>query len=255
MALPLPNTEAGTTGTTGTTGATQQTQQQSTQQQSTQQTQQQTQQTQATPTRPDYLPDTYWDATKNAPKADELKALFDGHTKRQAELITDPAKVELKTELKDRAGNPIEINRDEPLVKAVLEMAKGRFSGSDVNALVETVITAELASAEAEHQEYLQFGGGDEAKAKARTNAIFERGATLLGKDDQGKPTDEGKKAMATIMAGLSTKAQFEALEKLIGAEPAAAAAGGGGGNVTNIAESWYGKDGLSGPGSQKKAS
>lgn len=203
--------------------------------------------------RPDYLPENYWDATKNAPKADELKALFDGHTKRQAELITDPAKVELKTELKDRAGNPIEINRDEPVVKAMLDLAKERgLTTGDVNALTEVVVTSQLAAVEAEHQEYLAFGGGDEAKAKARTNAILERGATLLGKDDQGKPTDDAKKQMATIMAGLSTKAQFEALEKLIGGEPAAAAAGGTGAKPTDIAKSWYGETGLDGPGMKK---
>ena len=208
----------------------------------------------AATTRPDYLPETFWDPTKNAVKDTDLKAHFENHSKRQAEVFSDPTKFQFKTELKDAEGKPIELNTDEPLVKAVFGLAKERgLTTGDVNALTEVVLQAEIASAEAEKKEYLAFGGGDEAKALARLTALATRGATLLGKDDQGKPTADAQKAMNTIIAGLSTKAQFEALEKLIAGDPAAAT-GAGAGKTPDIAKSWYGEDGLSGTG-MKKAS
>ena len=243
LPLLLPNTDGGENGGGGGGGNQQQ-----------QPNQQPNQQAQPAPTRPDYLPESFWDPTKNAVKGDDLKAHFESFSKRQAEIVTDPAKVELKSALKDRAGNPIDINREEPLVKAVLALAKDRgLTTGDVQAMTDMVVQAELAAAEAEQQEFLAFGGGDEAKANARLTALIARGATLLGKDDQGKPTADAMKAMNTIAAGLSTKAQFEALEKLIGVDPAAAS-GTGSGKPADIAKSWYGEDGLSGTG-MKKAS
>lgn len=45
---------------------------------------------QSQPARPDYLPESFWDAATNSVKATDLKAVFDAHTATQARLALVP---------------------------------------------------------------------------------------------------------------------------------------------------------------------
>jgi hypothetical protein len=191
-------------------------------------------------TRPDYIPESLWDATKNAPKGDDLGKILTAHQARQANLIDDPAKFDLKPTVKAADGQTFEFDTESPLMKGVLGMAKGRFTKEDVRDLGDLVLTAQVAAKDAEHAEFLTIGGGDEAKAHQRFNAVMAKGAALLGQD--GKETPESKKAFTQVLAVISTKAQFEVLEKLVGLQGLPGAAGGTGntGGVIPIAQQLY---------------
>lgn len=194
-------------------------------------------------TRPAYLPEQYWDSSKNEVKAPDLQKHFETLAARQADLVTDPAKFDLKSSIKGQDGSDIQFNLDDPLMKGVLGLAKDRgLTKQDVQALGDVVITAEKAAVEAEYKEFLKIGGGDEAKANQRMNAVLAKGAALLGAE--GKETPESKKAMGSLIAVISLSSQFEALEKLLNSvAPGSAEAGGGSAVDKNIATRWYPKE------------
>lgn len=213
--------------------------------------QQQQQQQQQAPVRPDYIPENLWDAEKGTVKADDLGKILQAHADRQAKAITDPTKVELKTELKDAKGESITFDMDAPVMKAAAAMAKDRgWTTDDLTAMGEIVVKAQLAAQEADLVEYRTLGNGDMAKADARFNAVIAKGAALLGADEQGAATPEAKQALTRVFAHIHTRADFETLEKLINGQsgPGAAASGGNPAQVTDMAASWY-------PNEAKKAS
>lgn len=187
-------------------------------------------------------------------KADELGKVLKSHADRQADLITDVAKLEIKSTLKNDDGTPREYKMDSPMMKAAVALAQERgWTKGDLVAMADFVGTRELAAIEADKAEFLSLGAGDLTKANARYNAVLAAGAAKFQADESGKGTPEAEKAVARILAAIHSKADFEIFEKLVGVSaPGAAEAGGGASNVTNIAESWYGKDGLSGPGVKK---
>lgn len=187
-------------------------------------------------------------------KAADLGKVLQSHTARQADLVTDIEKLELKSALKGPDGNPIQFKMDAPIMKAAAAMAQERgWTKSDLTAMAELVATQQMAAMEADNQAFLALGAGDKAKAEARYAAVQAKGAAMLGADATGKPTDEATKAITRLIAAIHTKEEFETIEKLVGLEaPRAAEAGGGGSQNKDIATSWYGQDGLSG---MKKAS
>lgn len=194
-------------------------------------------------TRPDYIPENLWDAEKGTVKADDLGKILQAHADRQAKAITDPTKVELKTELKDAKGEPITFDMDSPVMKAAAAMAKDRgWTTDDLTAMGEIVVKAQLAAQEADLVEYRTLGNGDMAKADARFNAVIAKGAALLGADEQGAATPEAKEALTRVFAHIHTRADFETLEKLINGQsgPGAAASGGNPAQVTDMASAWY---------------
>ncbi len=221
-----------------------------------QQQQQQNQQSQVA-TRPDYIPETYWDAEKGAPKVDDISKIFQAHEARSKGVIADWSKHELKTSVKGLDDKDIEIDRDAPMVKALGEIAKERgWTGEDVQPLIDMVATMQRASAEAEINDFLKLGGGDKKKASDRTNAVITKAAGLLGYTGQaggdGKVDETGRQAVVRLMADIHSSEAFEVLEKLINAAqaPGSVVSGGGGGETTDIASRWYGDGSL-----KKKAS
>lgn len=250
---------AGTGSTTGgTTAATTTTTTGAGDQGGQQQQQQQSQQQQQVATRPDYLPESYWDAEKGAPKADALSKIFADHEARTKNAITDWSKLELKTSVKGLDDKEVEIDRDAPMVKALGEIAKERgWTGEDVQPLIDMVATMQRSSAEAEMKDFIKLGGGDVKKANERANAVVTQAARLLGWTGQagadGKVDESGRRAAVRLMADIHSSEAFEVLEKLITATqaPGAASGGGGGGEVKDIALRWYGDGSLP----QKKAS
>lgn len=238
---------ATTAATTTTTGAGDQ---------GGQQQQQQTQQTQVA-TRPDYLPESYWDAEKGAPKIEDISKIFAAHEARTKNVITDWDKLELKTSVKGLDDQEITIDRDAPMVKALGEIAKERgWTGEDVQPLVDMVATMQRAAAEAEINSFLKLGGGDRKKANDRAEAVVAKAASLLGYTGQagadGKVDDSGRRAVVRLMSDIHSSEAFEVLEKLINATqaPGSASGGGGGGETIDIASRWYGDGSL-----KKKAS
>jgi hypothetical protein len=214
--------------------------------QQTQQTQQTTTQTTEAPKRPDWAPETFWDATKGELKGEDIGKILASHAERQADIITDPAKVAIKSDLKGKDGNPIVFNTESPLLKAAAEMgAKRGWTNGDLSAMAEIVATAQLAAAEAEDAEILALGNGDRGKADARLQAVLTKGAALIAADEKGNPSPEATKALSTLVASIHSRGEFETLEKLINAAggPNAAAAGGGG-EVVDIAKRWYPNEG-----------
>lgn len=198
------------------------------------------------PTRPDWAPETFWDAEKGQLKGEDIGKILASHAERQADIITDPAKVAIKSDLKDKDGNPITFNTDSPLLKAAAEMgAKRGWTNGDLTAMAEIVATAQLAAKEAEDADILALGNGDRAKADARLQAVLTKGAALIAADEKGNPSPEATKALATLVASIHSRGEFETLEKLINAAggPNAAAAGGGG-EVVDIAKRWYPNEG-----------
>lgn len=220
-----------------------------------QQQQQQNQQSQVA-TRPDYIPESYWDAEKGAPKVEDISKIFQAHDARTKNVIADWGKYELKTSVKGLDDKEIEIDREAPMVKALGEIAKERgWTGEDVQPLVDMVATMQRAAAEAEINGFLKLGGGDRKKANDRAEAVVAKAATLLGYTGEagadGKVDDSGRRAVVRLMADIHSSEAFEVLEKLINAtqSPGSASGGGGGGETKDIASRWYGD------GSLKKAS
>jgi len=221
-----------------------------------QQQQQQNQQSQVA-TRPDYIPETYWDAEKGAPKVEDISKIFQAHDARTKGVIADWSKHELKTSVKGLDDKEVEIDREAPLVKALGEIAKERgWTGEDVQPLIDMVATMQKSAAEAEVTDFLKLGGGDVKKANERANAVVTQAARMLGWTGQagadGKVDEAGRRAAVRLMADIHSSEAFEVLEKLITATqaPGSAANGGGGGEVKDIASRWYGDGSL-----QKKAS
>jgi len=194
------------------------------------------------PTRPDWAPETFWDATKGELKGEDIGKILASHAERQADVITDPTKATIKSDLKGKDGKPIEFNAESPLLKAAAEMgAKRGWTNGDLSAMAEIVATAQMAALEAEEADILALGNGDRSKADQRLTAVLTKGAALIGADEQGNVSPDATKALSTLLASIHSRAEFETLEKLINAAggPNAAAAGGGG-QVTDIAKRWY---------------
>ena len=197
------------------------------------------QQQQQAPTRPDYIPEAYWDATKGAVKAEDLGKVLTAHEARTKGAIADWDKHELKTAIKDSKGNQLEVKRDSPLVKALGDIVKARgWTNDDVQPLVDMIATTMAATSENDRQEYLSIGGGDETKADQRQTAMVAKAVQLLGtKGADGKvpETDPVRRDIIGLLTGVTSKAQFETLEKLITAAsgaPAGANLNGAGGEV-----------------------
>lgn len=161
----------------------------------------------AAPTRPEYIPEGYWDAEKGAPKLEEIGQKLKTVAEREAAAITDWDKFELKTDIKDIQGNAITIDRDNPLVKALGGIAKERGWGpADVNPLIDTIVTAQKAAVEAEKAEFESLG----EQRFARRDAVLARGAALLG--------DGGDARIKGVVSLISTAEQFKIFEDLINA-------------------------------------
>lgn len=157
--------------------------------------------------RPDYIPESYWDAEKGAPKLEDIGAKLKSVAEREAAAITDWDKFELKTDIKDIQGNAIEIDRDSPLVKALGGIVKERGWGADdVKPLIDTIVTAQKAAVEAEKAEFESLG----EQRVARRDAVLTRGATLLG--------DDGGAKIEAVMSLISTAEQFKIFEQLVNA-------------------------------------
>jgi hypothetical protein len=183
----------------------------------------------ATPTvRPDYIPEAFWDAEKGAPKLEDIGAKLKTVADREAAaaLVADWDKFELKTEIKDIAGNAITIDRDNPLVKALGGIAKERGWGpEDVNPLIDTIVTAQKAAVEAEKREFESLGD----QRFARRDAVLARGAALLGEGGDAK--------IKGIVSLISTAEQFKIFEQFVNAAagPRAAEPRPGGTPLSNL--------------------
>lgn len=161
------------------------------------------------PVRPDYIPEAYWDAEKGAPKLEDIGAKLKTVAEREAAaaLVADWEKFELKTDIKDIAGNEITIDRDNPLVKALGGIAKERGWGpDDVNPLINTIVTAQKAAVEAEKREFESLGD----QRFARRDAVLARGAALLG--------EGGDTKIKAIVSLISTADQFKIFEQFVNA-------------------------------------
>lgn len=163
----------------------------------------------APPVRPDYIPEAFWDAEKGTPKLEDIGAKLKTVAEREAAaaLVADWDKFELKTDIKDIAGNAITIDRDNPLVKALGGIAKERGWGpEDVNPLIDTIVTAQKAAVEAEKREFESLGD----QRFARRDAVLARGAALLG--------EGGDTKIKGIVSLISTAEQFKIFEQFINA-------------------------------------
>lgn len=161
------------------------------------------------PVRPDYIPEAYWDAEKGAPKLEDIGAKLKTVAEREAAaaLVADWDKFELKTAITDIAGNPITIDRDNPLVKALGGIAKERGWGpDDVSPLIDTIVTAQKAAVEAEKREFESLGD----QRFARRDAVLARGAALLGEGGDAK--------IKGIVSLISTAEQFKIFEQFVNA-------------------------------------
>jgi hypothetical protein len=159
------------------------------------------------PVRPDYIPESYWDAEKGAPKLEDIGAKLKSVAEREAAAIADWDKFELKTDIKDLQGNDISIDRDNPLVKALGGIAKERGWGpDDVNPLINTIVTAQKAAIEAEKAEFESLGD----QRFARRDAVLARGAAMLG--------EGGDTKIKAIVSLISTAEQFKIFEQFVNA-------------------------------------
>lgn len=197
------------------------------------------------PQRPDFLPESYWDAEKGSAKLEDLGKLAADHAARQAELIDDPEKFDWSNvKVAGPDGVDITIDPENPLVKAFTSMGKDRgWTKSDVSAAAELILNAEKSAAEARAKEYEALGP---KRAERLTSAVqtIARLAGYTGQAGQDGKVDDTvlREAQAFLGSTIQSKAQFEFLEKVLSAAglPPAAEAGGTGGKVVDVAKRLY---------------
>lgn len=152
-----------------------------------------------TPTRPDYLPDTAWDATANAPRADVIKSAFETHAAHAARMAARPEKAdgyELKFTDGFKPETPLEFKPDDPRVAPLREFAhKNNWTQAEFS----EALQIEAGSIIAENKAYQTAVAAETAKlgAKAteRVTALktwltghlgAEAANDLLGTDNTG---------------------------------------------------------------------
>jgi hypothetical protein len=175
-----------------------------------------------TATRPDYVPETYWDATANSIKPEfgqhytEVSKFYQTETEKRAALAArKPEDIKFEIKLPDTVKVPdgfdIKVDEKDPRVPVIREMAlKNGWSQDTVNVLVALDArmkieghAAETARIEAEDKKL-----GD--NAKPRKEAV---GNWLKGLKENGKLTGDEYEAVKIYA---TDAASVTALEKLM---------------------------------------
>lgn len=167
--------------------------------------------------RPDYLPETAWDSEAKAPRADFIKTAFDTHAAHEARLAARPEKpdgykLELPKEFK--TDTALKFLPDDPRVAALQAFGhKNNWSQAEFS----EALTFEAMRVTADNKSWTDYQAAEKAKAGANGEARATAIKTFL-------TGHVGEDAMKTIFSGLTSYAQFEAVEKLM----TAVATGGG---------------------------
>jgi hypothetical protein len=167
--------------------------------------------------RPDYLPETAWDSEAKAPRADFIKTAFDTHAAHEARLAARPEKpdgykLELPKEFKSET--PLKFLPDDPRVAALQAFGhKNNWSQAEFS----EALTFEAMRVTADNKSWTDYQAAEKAKAGANGEARATAIKTFL-------TGHVGEETAKTIFSGLTSYAQFEAVERLM----TAVATGGG---------------------------
>jgi flagellar biosynthesis/type III secretory pathway protein FliH len=167
------------------------------------------------PTAPEGLPETYW--TEGKINVDAIKALHEKATafetaqaEREAQLPKDGAyTIALPDDLKDEAGQPIQIDQEAPAYKVLIDAAKElKLTPAETNKFAEQMVRLEYAEAKAEAEAKSKRLAEESAKLganpKARIEAVRNGFVAQIGED------------AADLLSNITTAKGVIAAEKLL---------------------------------------
>lgn len=173
--------------------------------------------------RPDYLPETYWDAEKNAPKAEDLTkdltdlaALRTEKEARAASIIAKPEDVQIALPDDFQMPEGLEFKPDPnmPLFKEFQKFAAGRFTPDETKALVGLFA-----------RDLLNQSNAAEAARTEQMKALGANATTRVDAAQRWLNANVSEQQAKVLSYALGTKDGVEAvesiIEKLKGVKPA----------------------------------